>query len=220
MNCNDTEIIQIYNDLIELLQHFENYIIEYKKIGHVVISNCWNVQSEAFNILLVITNRRDAMLITPFDISESIHDSNDTTTQHKSLDTNKNSNLQQEIDNIMHERYIGLKNLIQNKFKLNSIDLLFRDTRAWIYNKSIQKEMDEKKETQDIYDVLRYGCRMPGLNKVAVKATYKHNGVSFIGIVNKKVDFDHIRYLYDCLEKFKSLAKILNQKVSLDITFL
>lgn len=205
MNLDDPKLLKIFNDLTELLQHFDKYITEYKKDGSDVVGSHWDVHAEAFNILLVITKCRDAMLIQSFE--------------GYNTDANKMIHLEENIKTIMYERYIKLETLIENKYKLDSINLFFERNCVWIYQRSIQKEVDEKKETHHIYDILRYGCELPDFDKIVFRAMYKCNDHVFIGVVSGEFNLDHIKYLYNCLEKYKPLANTLNQKVSLDISF-
>jgi hypothetical protein len=204
MNLDDSNLMIIFNDLTELLQSFRECMIECKKDDSSVVGDGTDVRAEAFNILLVLTNRRDAMLIQSFE--------------GYNPDADKMKCLEEKINSIMLEKYDKLKLLIQNKYKFDSIDLLFQDDNIWIYNRSIQKEVDLKKETHHITDILRYECKFPS-REVAFRAAYKCNDTVFIGISGAKINFDHIKYLYNCLEKYKQLADRLNQKVILNIEF-
>lgn len=198
---NKEVIIQAYDDIRNLLKYYNEYKFKFVKTDDdVIYGEDENV--EAFSILLVMTGARDAMLLQTFE------------DQSEQYTTKEGWN---EILEVMRDRCNKLKILIQQTHIINPCELLFDDGEVWIYNTSIQKEVDDKFETNNIYDILRYGCKYPKLEENCVMYIFKYDGMHLFGIRSEKIDLNHIRNLLNQLERFKSVANILGNDVVLEI---
>lgn len=197
MSNEQDHIIQIYNDLKNLLEHYQKYKFKFDKTGKDIVRDD-NANAEAFNILLVLTGTRDAMLLQSFE------------------DQSKGQNGCEEIYQVMTARFNDLKELIQRKYNITTIRFYFQYNDVWIYNSLIQDEVDKKIGTREISDILRYGSTFPQNLKASGLATFTYNGSYFMGIRYEKANYEHMKkILGDQLEKFKPLAKKLDGNVSL-----
>lgn len=181
---------KIFNDLERLLTFYNIYQFDFD------VCRDDNSSSEAFNILLVITNARDAMLMQSFE-DQSIEQQGS-----------------KAIQTIMKERFVKLTELLK---PIKNIQVLMdRDYDVWIYNIAIKEEVKEKFNTSQMTDVLRYGCQMPP-DFVNVSAGYfKYNNQYFMGICFQKKDTMKMKpLLNEYLLKFQPLAKKLGGQVSL-----
>jgi len=191
---NKEIFVQVYNEILNLLEYYDKYKFNFDE----KYSNEFNAEkSESFNILLVLAGARDAMLLHSYRFKK----------RDEKQDGKQDGD---EILEVMRDRFNKLKDLIK-RYKFQC-ELCFDNGNVWIYSITIQKEFSEKFGTKNKYDILRYGCKLPKLGEGRVLYSFKYKNIHLFGLSSDKIDVDHKNFLLDQLEKFRSVAKILNDE--------
>lgn len=162
------------------------------------VMQSYDPTGQAFMILLVAAGHRNAMLIH----------------NNENQGIEQSEQLSQEIQHVMLERYTNLENLFHN----NSVEaaLWYDSGDVWIYNKSIQELVDEKKATYELFDSIG---TPPYSNFWTVSACFEFNGSRIWGMSCKKMSDVKPRQLRRTLEDYKIIAAILGGEVMLKLKY-
>ena len=155
--------------------------------------------SDAFDILLVITGTRPAMLF------QSVED--------QSVDQKGD----QELQEVSLQLSQDLHTLIKHELGIRNIKVLFNSGDIWIYNKEIQNEVDEKLGTSKMTDILGY--LSPFSSNFTGFIHFKYNGYNLLSFGFKNLTTDKIQELRRRLQAYRSVAEQLDGKVDLSIDF-
>lgn len=188
------DIQKLFTQLHAILKRYN----EYKFESHNNVIRSQREMAYAFNILLVVTNHRDAMLFQSFE------------------DQSPEQTGVEEIKRVMNEMYMEIKDVISNKDIGFYVD---KYNDLWIYNKKIQAEVDIKKDTKYFADILRYVFPYPRVSKITAFINFMYNNETFIGTSCEELGHDEIDFLRTQLMEFRKLSTIVGGKVSLQITF-
>ncbi len=156
---------------------------------------------EAFNILIVLANKRDAMLF------QSVGDAREE---------NKEKVDQQQ----KHLELLGnhLKRMINFDFGLPNFNILVDTCGIYIYHSRIQHEVDARYKTKTMTDILRYLSPFQPENWDYM-VSFKYNGHSFLsfGCIDSNLMF--IEELKKRLEDYKFVANETGGKMQMLLKF-
>ncbi len=190
-----SEMSSLFENLKSTLKSFYLHKFKFAVCQNADVGRQKDYDAEAFNILLVVTGARDALLMQAFEDQSDAGEGGD------------------EIHAVMKARFLKVKNILDSV--KNVTVRMDSHYDVWIHHNRIQHEVEGKWNSAKLTDILRYGCKMPLKFNNACSAVFHFNKQYFMGIVFELQDFSKMSlFCLQTLESFEPLASHLNGRVT------